>query len=70
MLNILRVVALLLCVNLASSMEPLAMLASQSVWQAGEPMKVVVDYDGAQHDFVARGVHIFHVRSSGNGRSG
>ena len=27
------------------------MLASQPVWQAGESMKVVVDYDGEQHRF-------------------
>ena len=32
----------------ARSMEPLAILAAQPVWQAGEPMKVTMDYDGAE----------------------
>ena len=64
MLNIWRVVALLLCVNSASSMEPLAMLASQPVWQAGEPMKVVVDYDGEQNRFCcAEGFYISRLQS-------
>ena len=43
----LRAIAFSLCVALAHSMEPAALLAAQPVWQAGEPMKVEVDYDGA-----------------------
>ena len=31
----------------AKSLEPLAMLAGQPVWQAGTPMKINVDFDGA-----------------------
>ena len=31
----------------AFGMEPLAFLAAQPAWQAGEPIPVNVDYDGA-----------------------
>ena len=43
----------------ARSMEPLAILASQPVWQAGEPMKVTMDYDGAEFYLFVR-VHTEH----------
>lgn len=42
-----RGVGLLMCVVFARGMEPLALLATQPVWQAGKPVEVEVDYDGA-----------------------